>query len=314
MIEELARRGFKVIGKPYEVRLPTYVNVSKTNKKAVNLNIYRNLHYHHLNTQKQNFEDEAMKLLAHVPRADMIAIHYTIYASRNGRLDTMNVGSIVDKYFSDTLVAAKKIPDDDRKHVVFNSFSFGGVSPLDGYAIAEIYILERSTPMRVLLDQSDIEDALNVWVDNAGFPGANGVELTVEGGKVTAEVTFDDGEDNEDEVQEDKPAPKRKGRGGRPRGSKNKPKPVEVTEAADVVGTSKDSSNGSTGRGSEVSEEDSGEELPKETGKKQNPFSEPEEESSESGDKPGETSEESSDVGEEPITPIKKKSSIFDDE
>lgn len=312
MIEELERRGFKVVGEPYLVRLPTYVNVSKSTKKAVNLNIYRNLHYHHLNTQKQNFEEEAMKLLAHVPRAELIAIHYTINASRNGRLDTMNVGSIVDKYFSDTLVAAGKIPDDDYKHVVFNSFSFGGVNPLDGYATAEIYILERNMPMRVLLDQNDIEDALNIWVENAGFPGANGVELTVEGGKVTAEVTFADGEDNEDDVEEEETStPKKKGRGGRPRGSKNKPKPVEKQEIADVVGSTETGSDDSDRGGSKTSEASS-ESEPAQAKGKANPFAEPGEESVGSDDDTG--TKEATKEEADPVAPVKKKSSIFDDE
>lgn len=114
------------------MRLPTYIDISKKTTKALNLNVYRNLHHHHLNIQKQNFHSVVKPLLRHIKRAEKIWIHYEIFAPRNGRLDTMNVGSIVDKYFSDTMVEAKKIEDDDYNHVVLNSFSFGGVCPLDG--------------------------------------------------------------------------------------------------------------------------------------------------------------------------------------
>ena len=286
------------------MRLPTYVNVSKTNTKAVNLNIYRNLHYHHLNKQKQNFHDIVEPLLKNVPRADLVAIHYTIYAARNGRLDTMNVGSVLDKYFSDTLVESGKIPDDDYKHIIMVSFSFGGVSALDGYAEAEIFELEKERDnMRVLLDQKDIEEALNTWVDNAGFPGATGVELTIVGDSVEAEVMF---AGQEEETPE--PAPK-KNRGGRPKGSKNKPKPVEKVEVADVDGLTEAGSDDSDSGGSGAAKADT-QEGNDET-KVKNPFEDEETESSESAEKP----EDTETGGAEADAPVKtkKKSSIFDD-
>ena len=170
----------------YNVRIPTYVHVSRKNLKAVNLNIYRNLHHHHLNTQKKNFADKVLPLLKTKPRAEQIWIHYTIYAPSNRRLDTMNVGSIADKYFSDTMVEAGKIPDDNTDHIVLSTFSFGGVSKLDGYAIATVYILnvqqkdKEPEPMKILLDQEDIHNALNDYLKTLQFPNMETatVELT----------------------------------------------------------------------------------------------------------------------------------------
>lgn len=316
MIDRFLPRGWKV-GSVHEIRLPTFIRVSKKTQKACNLNIYRNLHHHHLNKQKQTFHDEVKPLLAGLPFAEKIWIHYTIFASRGGRLDTMNVGSIVDKYFSDTLVEAQKIPDDDYNHVVFNSFSFGGVHPIDGHAIATIHILERdkeNTDMRILLDQEDIQAALETHVETMGIPGTTGVELSINNGEIVAEVTFGD-----DPKPDAKPKPKNKG--GRPRGLKNKPKSAPKKEAADdsVETAAEGSSDTPDSTGSESTETDTpkGEEKsddqPKAETKgsaKGNLFGDEESQSSESADAKAEG--DAPKTGKTMVTEKKKKSSIFD--
>ena len=239
MILEDLLRGHKV-GDLYNVRIPIYVDVSKKTTKAVNLNIYRNLHHHHLNTQKKNFADEVKPLLRGKPRAQKVWIHYTIFAARNGRLDTMNVGSIADKYFSDTLVEAGMIEDDDYDHIILSTFSFGGVRPMDGHAIATVNILKESEPMRIMLDEDDIQNALNTYVKTLGIPGSTGeVEITINGDDLEAEVLME--------------GVKPKNKGGRPRGSKTtkptttikKPAP-EKEEDADATETRDNDSEGSS--------------------------------------------------------------------
>ena len=296
MIDELDRLGYKV-RETYTVRLPTYMNVSKTTTKALNLNIYRNLHHHHLHTQKQNFHEEVKPLLRGIPKAEHIAIHYTIYAARNGRLDTMNVGSIVDKYFSDTMVEAKRIPDDDYTHIVRVSFSFGGVCSLNGHATAEIMILDKKeNNMRVMLDESDIQTALENYVAESGITGATGVEITVQGNSIEAEVQF--GEVSETKEETTKP----KSRGGRPRGSKNKTKDAPVKEDANAdeptEAGSSDSNQGDSGQPEGDSKAGSA---------KENLFGEEESQSSDSKEEvvPNET---------ETPKPTVKKSSIFDED
>lgn len=292
------------MGDVHEVRLPTYINVSKKTSKALNLNIYRNLHHHHLNKQKQNFHDEVKPLLGAIPRAEKIWIHYTIFAPRNGRLDTMNVGSIVDKYFSDTLVEAKKIMDDHFGHVVLVSFSFGGVVKLDGHAIAKIHILEKEeSNMRILLDQDDIQTALETFVEAQGITGANGVELTVEDGDIVAEVT----------MGEAKAAPKK----ATPRKTTKRTvkAPAKAKEeTADVENTAETGSDGSdsTDGGSTTDDTPAGDEA--EATSKAN--------STESGNLFGDEDSQSSasDAKAEDNTPeeggtdkkVTKKSSIFD--
>ena len=217
----------------YQVRIPTYVHVSKKNQKAVNLNVYRNLHYHHLNIQKKNFADEVTPLLRDKPRAERVWIHYTIFAPRNGRLDTMNVGSIADKYFSDTMVEAGKIPDDNMDHIVLSTFSFGGVVPMDGHAIATVNILKKEPEdMRILLDQEDIQAALNAYVKTLSIPNAEdaSVDLSVEDDEIVAEINTGK-------------APV-KNRGGRPR-KKPGPKPKNKSEDTDAEDTAAGSDEGS---------------------------------------------------------------------
>ena len=298
----------------YEVRIPTYVHVSKKNQKAVNLNVYRNLHHHHLNTQKKNFEDEVMPLLRGKPRAQKVWIHYTIFAPSNRRLDTMNVGSIADKYFSDTMVEAGLIPDDNQEHIILSTFSFGGLAKLDGHAIATVHILnekkeEEPENMRILLDQDDIQNALNAYVKTLQLPNAENadVELGIEDDEIVAEVIMGE-------------APV-KNKGGRPRKTtrKNTNKKTEVKEddpekPADSgdEGSSNDDASGS-GDAPEA-EAETGETDPTEAekpaekeSKKGNLFGEEENESSDSPKTEGDKAK-----GATKVVSPKKKSSIFD--
>lgn len=290
----------------YSVRIPTYVNVSKKTVKPVNLNVYRNLHHHHLNSQKKNFADEVKPLLKDKPRAEKVWIHYEIFASRNGRLDTMNVGSIADKYFSDALVEAGKLPDDNQDHIILSTFSFGGVRPMDGHAIATVNILEWETEqMRILLDQDDIQAALNAYVKTLNFPNAETaeVELSIEDDEITAEVV----------MGEVKP----KNKGGRPR-KKPAPKKEEVKADEPVEDASEGSSDTPDSAGSEspADDTDAGEkespaedEKPKGKSSSKNLFGEEDDQSSASGkDTPTETPEK--DTGASKVKT--KKSSIFD--
>lgn len=292
----------------YSVRIPTYVHVSKKNQKAVNLNVYRNLHHHHLNTQKKNFADEVKPLLRDKPRAERVWIHYTVFAPRNGRLDTMNVGSIADKYFSDTMVEAGKIPDDNMDHIVLSTFSFGGVVPMDGHAIATVNILKESENMRIILDQEDIQNALNAYVKTLNFPNAEQaeVDLSIEDEEIVAEVI----------MGEAKP----KNKGGRPRKTTTRKAPAKKQEDTDVEDTSSgsdegDSTDSDTGGSAETEdaaeagEKESPEKPEAETkgdSKKGNLFGDEEEQSSDSAKAEGDSPKSKT------VVKPAKKSSIFD--
>jgi len=294
----------------HEVRLPTIMEVSKKVRKGLNLNIYRNLHHHSLNTQKQNFHEDVKHLVENLPKAAKIWIHYQIFAPTKGRLDTMNVGSVVDKYFSDTLVEAGMIEDDDYTRVVFNSFSFGGVRKMDGHAIATIHILEEETPMRVLLDQDDIQTALTAHVETMGIPGATGVKIEATAdGNITAEVMFG-------EAPEATPEPKPKRRSPQKRKPAAKPEPKAEKVKDEPTETSGEGSGDSadtaeTERAADAPED--GEKAAKTTGnaKKGNLFGDEDDQSSASAEATTDDSADEETPDDKPVIKA-KKSSIFD--
>lgn len=226
----------------------------------------------------------------------------------------MNVGSIADKYFSDTMVEAKKIEDDNTDHIVLSTFSFGGLTDLDGHAIATINILKskENPDMRILLDQDDIQNALNAYVKTLNFPNA-------ETATVELDIT-DDGQIEAEVIMGDAPV---KNRGGRPRKARAKPttKPKEeVTDAPEesadssVEGNSSDTDSGSGE--SPATDAEEGAETPadkptteKTTGSKsKNLFGEEENQSSESVERKTEDSPPKKTTLVKPV----KKSSIFD--
>lgn len=94
------------------------------NKKfALNLNVYRNAHYQTLNKAKIIFKNQ---LLADYPeiqeiKAHQVKIGYYIERCDNRIFDTMNIISIVDKFFLDALVEFKCISDDNYKYVTYES-------------------------------------------------------------------------------------------------------------------------------------------------------------------------------------------------
>lgn len=298
-----------------------FANQKKTKKEALNLNVYRNLYYRALSAMKKNFDARAKDLIkdGEIPPLGKVWLHYEIHPNQKGRVDTMNVGSIVDKFFSDSLTGAGIIEDDDYTRVVFNSFSFGCV--VKGEAFVKVHITEleprKERAMRVLLDEEDIQAALEAYVSERGISGATGVKLSAEGGELTAEVLFGttlaQTKTTDDEDQPPKPA---KNRGGRPAGSKNKPK-----EDSDDVGSSASGGSGiyAEGNGDKggntpktFPEDDEDDLFDKGVGQpKENPSGGSQEESSKgiNGDDEDAETETPSSGG------VKKKaSSIFDDE
>lgn len=296
------------------------VKTSSKKKQALNLNVYRNLHHRSLHAQKTQFEKIVKKLLRGIPPLGTVTLHYEVYVQTKRRLDVMNVGSIVDKYFSDCLTNEGVIIDDDYKHIPKISFSFGGLVKSEHVlvTITEIEKRKESKPMRVLLDTADIQKALTTYVAGLNIPNASGVRLsTTSNGDITAEVLFDLDEPTPENKPEET-APKKRGRGGRPRGSKNLPK-TQPEETADVDAPVQDSADsGSAGDPNTPEVEtsmDSNTETREVPGpqtkatKKGNLFGDEETPSSEDDSK---AEADPSDTPE-PIEPVKKKKgSIFD--
>lgn len=316
----------------FQVKLPMRMETNKGgDKESMNLNIYRNLHFRKLSHQKNAFHRKIDPLLSGFPKLGKVSLHYEINPKSKGRLDTMNVGSIVDKYFSDTLVEAGVILDDDYTNVVFNSFAFGCVCPDDPHVLVTITEIEpRSVqPMRVFLDQNEIQQALESFITKMGLSGVNHVDLSADAdGHITAEIVMG---------TQSLPKPNapvyretdssgiivRPKRGGRPLGSKNKPK------EADDVATSSEGGPHSNGSGASESteEEDTDTETDDETGSEDNRsestksngvpsknlFGDSDTESANTNDLDEEQDEEGDPVEVVPVEERVKKSSIFDE-
>ncbi len=96
---------------PLSVTLP---RKRKDDKKIMlNMNVYRNLHFQVNNQVKQYFQPIEISEF----KAVMISISYFISKTTKRKFDTMNIISIVDKYFLDWLVENRYIPDDSCNNI-----------------------------------------------------------------------------------------------------------------------------------------------------------------------------------------------------
>lgn len=281
----------------FKLKLPMRFRTSSKKVTALNLNVYRNLHYRSLTALKHKAQDHGKKLLreAKVPPLGRIRLRYQVFIKTKRELDISNVCSIVDKFFSDTLQHAGIIEDDNWKFIDDVSFGFGGLST-EEHVLVTITEIEprKGNAMRILLDEDEIQKALETFVATLGLTGVTGVDLsTDDDGNVTAEVLMGEAK-----------AKLKTRRGGRQPGSKNKPK--EPVEDVDVSGEDSDAGDGS-GDAEPAEDEtpaDKADTSSKAGGSSsKNLFGDEETESSES-DSPEET--------EDAPTPRVKKSSIFD--
>ena len=113
----------------WTISLPLAVKQTKTKNFSLNLNVYRNTHYQTLNNVKVNFQKQVAPLLVQLPKLSQISLSYELYPQSNRLCDIANVCSVVDKFFSDTLVNLGYIPDDNYQHVLGVQYLFGSVDP-----------------------------------------------------------------------------------------------------------------------------------------------------------------------------------------
>lgn len=295
----------------FKLKLPMRIKTSSKKKQALNLNVYRNLHFRSLDAQKKMFYKIAKKLLRGIPPLGVITLHYEVFPQTKRRLDIMNVGSIIDKYFSDSLTECGIIEDDDYTHIPQVSFAFGGLVKSEHLlvTITEIEPRKEAMPMRVLLDNDDIQRALTTYVSTLNIPNASGVRLISDDGVITAEVLFDLDPDAS-EVSEEKP---KRRRGGRPAGSKNKPKEtanVDETVSTGATGSSEGTDPASADEATPATETEADEVATPKGKSRKNLFGDKESPSSEDD---GEAEEATPDTPE-PVAKETgaKKGSIFD--
>ena len=145
------------------ISLPYFVLTGKKEKRFyVNLNIYRNAHHFTLNSAKVTFKEIVQDQIDRLPLLNRIKLHYRVFAPSNRKIDTMNVGSIADKFFCDALVESGKISDDNYDFVVYNGFEFGGI---DKENLCVEVSIEETAPMKMIFGTSEIVAALQMYAN-----------------------------------------------------------------------------------------------------------------------------------------------------
>lgn len=132
----------------WTLSLPLAVSVGKDKSVRLNLNVYRNLHHYLNNNAKVAFKELILPKLSGIPRQDKIHLNYVLFTPNAAKRDIMNIGCIVDKFFSDLLTEAKVIDDDHGDIVVSASFSFGGIDRANPRVDVTIYPVTQ--PMTVI--------------------------------------------------------------------------------------------------------------------------------------------------------------------
>lgn len=155
---------------PITISLPIYLKygVKKPKTFALNLNVYRNTHFQILNNMKVLFEKSVKKSLDNLPQMSKVTLTYTLFFGSKREVDTSNVCCIVDKFFSDTLVNASKLLDDNHNVISEITYRFGGVdtqNPRCDVTLSDYEVVAvKEEPMRIILVQSEIEAALRAYV------------------------------------------------------------------------------------------------------------------------------------------------------
>lgn len=129
----------------FTTSLPLYITVGVRKRKDIYLNYNRvnNLHYQQRNQVKKLFTVKAVQELWNCPKfTKQIKITYTVYKPTRRRYDVMNVVAVVDKFFQDALVTAKKIDDDNYTVVPYVIGKHGGVSKDNPRVVIEIEEIE----------------------------------------------------------------------------------------------------------------------------------------------------------------------------
>ncbi|AMD43543.1 hypothetical protein HWA94_gp13 [Pseudomonas phage ZC08] len=147
-----------------KVILPLYLYVGKREPKKLplNLNHYRNAHFHVVNNMKIQFKEAILPQLTFPKFTEPVKISYVLYLPSQKETDISNVLCIVDKYFCDALVEAGLIEDDNFKYLPQVNFRFGGIDRENPRAEAFIETIENSTEpvMQITINQTQIEKAI----------------------------------------------------------------------------------------------------------------------------------------------------------
>lgn len=150
----------------WTISLPLSVPVSKKKNFSLNLNIYRNAHYLVLNKAKTVFTSQILSQLRELPKQSLIGLTYNIFLPNQRKADISNIGSVTDKFFSDALVEAGVIPDDNYTYLRQVQFFFGGVDRVNPRVDVTITPIQKEPSMKIILTQDDLQSALKTYISS----------------------------------------------------------------------------------------------------------------------------------------------------
>lgn len=129
-----------------QINCPLFVYVGRR-KIYLNLNTYRNLYYQINNKAKAAFKNEIYPQIKKLPTMQQISIDYILYPATLRKCDIANICCIVDKFFSDALVEAHKLPDDNYENLQRITYSIGEVDRKNPRCEARITVLPLHLPL-----------------------------------------------------------------------------------------------------------------------------------------------------------------------
>jgi hypothetical protein len=164
----------------YVISCPLSVPTTTKKRFYLNLNQYRNAHHFTLAKAKVNFHEMMAQRVKHLPQFDTVNLIFTLYPGTEQLVDTSNVCSIVDKFFSDVLVKCHKIKDDNRKIVLSVVYRYGEIDRLNprvdvsispgeiapGLVAVDVAVDQpkREEPMQITINQAEIEKAIEARI------------------------------------------------------------------------------------------------------------------------------------------------------
>lgn len=106
---------------------PLRVPVSKKKDFILNLNSYRNTHFHVLNKSKVVYKELILPQVQQLPKLGVITLTYTLYPKTRHKCDLDNVLAIHAKYLQDCLVTEDKLEDDTYEYIIGSKYLFGAI-------------------------------------------------------------------------------------------------------------------------------------------------------------------------------------------
>lgn len=159
----------------YVISSPLSVPTTSNKRFYLNLNQYRNAHHFTLARAKVNFHEIMAPRVKSLPQFDTVHLIFTLFPRTEQLVDTSNVCSIVDKFFSDVLVKCNKIKDDNRKIVLSATYRYGEIDRLNPRVEVTIVPGEFASavateqpkgekPMQITINQVEIEKAIEARI------------------------------------------------------------------------------------------------------------------------------------------------------